>query len=267
MSFISDEFEYDGIPSYEMGVSLVSLESDLIETPFGYTRDIKEEKIPHRDKPYFYGFEKECLTLKLTIAKLDSEGNPLEWSVDDRIKIVEWLYKDKYCPFISADNPEVIYYCTPVEDGVRFTNRDLKGYATITLRCNSPYAYSPTYIEEYNHATALSDIIEINNLSNVKKYYHPEIQVYTNNTTSFKIVNLTDGGREFSFSNLDNNETIYINNEMQRIETDKVDVLGNKVYRLQNFNKNWFRLVKGINRIQIVGDVDVLFRCSYPISI
>ncbi|MCD3241433.1 phage tail protein, partial [Clostridium botulinum D/C] len=55
--------------------------------------------------------------------------------------------------------------------------------------------------------------------------------------------------------------------QMKQIESDKKDFKGNKVYRLSNFNKNWFKLVKGINRIKVVGDVDVIFRCSYPITI
>lgn len=265
--FLLSEFEYNGIPSYDMGVCLVSLESGMIEAPFGYKREITEEKISYRDKPYFYGFKKECLTLKITIAKADENNEPTDWTFDERKKIVQWFYQNEYCPFISADTPEVVYYCTPVEDGVRFDNGRLKGYANITLRCNSPFAYTPTYIESYDHLTSPTDIIEINNLSNVIDYYSPEIQIYTDNSTSFKIVNLTDGGRVFEFTDVGTQETIYINNEMQRIKTDKVDQFGNEIYRLSNFNKNWFRLVRGINRIQIVGDVNVLFRCNYPISI
>ncbi|NFO24753.1 phage tail protein, partial [Clostridium botulinum] len=131
---------------------------------------------------------------------------------------------------------------------------------------NAPYPFSPTYIEQYNHKQAISDIIEINNLSNISKYYYPEIQVYSEDT-SFKLVNLTNGGEEFIFNNIDKGESIYINNQMKQIESDKKDFKGNKVYRLSNFNKNWFKLVKGINIIKVVGDVDVIFRCSYPITI
>ncbi|EDS77140.1 conserved hypothetical phage-related protein [Clostridium botulinum C str. Eklund] len=263
--FLSEQFEYNGISSDTMGVSCISVDtSGMKESPFGIKRNIQEEQINGRDIPYFNGFEKECLTFKMTIGKINEDD--LEWTFDERKKIAEWLYTDYYAPLLSLDNPEVIYYCTPIDDGSRFDNGLFHGYITVTMKCNAPYPFSPTYIEQYNHKQAISDIIEINNLSNISKYYYPEIQVHSEDT-SFKLVNLTNGGEELAFSNIDKGETIYINNQMKQIESDKKDFKGNKVYRLSNFNKNWFKLVKGINRIKVVGDVDVIFRCSYPITI
>lgn len=263
--FLSEEFEYNGISSNTMGVSCVSIDSSgMKESPFGMKRSIREEKINGRDKPYFHGFEKECLTFKMTIGKINEDN--LEWTFEERKKISEWLYTDYYAPLLSLDNPEVIYYCTPIDDGLRFDNGIMQGYITITMKCNAPYPFSPTYIEEYKYEQNIDNIIEINNLSNVTKYYYPEIQVCSDDT-NFKLINLTNNGEEFTFNNIDKGETIYINNEMKQIETDKKDLKGNKVYRLTNFNKNWFKLVKGVNRIKVEGNVNVLFRCSYPIII
>lgn len=258
--FISTQFEYDGINSDVMGVSLISVDNNLVEMPFGYKKSLRKEKIPFKNKHYFFGYDSEPLQLKITIGKLNDDD--LEWTYDERIKLVQWFYQDGYKPFVSLDNPEVVYYCMPIDDSLRYDNRLMQGYVTMTLECNSPFASSPTYIDTYDYQINTNNILNIENKCNVFKNYSPEIQIEMTNDTSFTITNLTNSGQVFQFSGLNVGETIYINNEMKQI----ISSLPN-TYRLGNFNKDWLQLVQGINQLQITGNVKVTIRCTYPISI
>lgn len=256
--FLSQSFMYNGINSELMGVAIARTENGMIEMPFGHRREIVEEKLDKKETPYFYGFSNECLMLSITLCKLDGSS----WTYEDRRKIVEWFYQEEYKPFISLDNPEVIYYCTAVGEPKRYDNGFEEGYVTLNLKCNSPYAYSPMYINTYDYKISKTNILEIDNTTNVKKYYYPEIEIEMVNGTEISIINLTNKGEEFKFTNLKKGEIIYINNDMQEIESSLKDT-----WRLSNFNKNWLKLVKGVNRLKINGNVKVAIRCCYPISI
>jgi len=256
MAFIKEAFSYDGIWSYDMGVMMVTQAEDVLEVPFGYNRQIIEEKVSHKTKPFFFGLDKEPLEFTISLMPLDTQ-----WTRDKKLKIVNWLFKDVYKPFISEDNPDIIYYCMPIEEAHRFVNRIDQGFATITFRCNSPYAYSPTYFKTYISQQS-SNPFEIENLSNIEKFNYPEVEVELLTGNSFKLINLTDGGNEFSFTDLQQGEKIYVNNESKQI----ISSLPN-TYRLGNFNKHWLKLVQGVNRIRIEGDVNIQFRTVFPLSI
>lgn len=256
--FISTEFTYDGIKGSDRGLYLVKTNSGMIESSFGYKRENKIEQI--NDNIFSYGFDTEPLRFEITLAKIKEDD--LLWDYKTRRDVVEWLFQDDYKPFVSLDNPEVIYYCKPVGDAKRFDNGLMQGYATLTMECNSSYAYSPSYIYTWDYSNCKSNIIEIENLSNVKKYYYPEIEIEMVDDTNVEIKNLSNAGEVFKIGILKQGEIIYIDNNMQRIESNLPNT-----YRLGNFNKNWLRLVKGYNLLEITGNVKISIRCCYPISI
>ena len=256
--FISTEFTYDGIKGSDRGLYLVKTNSGMIESSFGYKKENKIEQI--NDNIFSYGFDTEPLRFEITLAKIKEDD--LLWDYKTRRDVVEWLFQDDYKPFVSLDNPEVIYYCKLIGDAKRFDNGLMQGYITLTMECNSPYAYSPSYIYTWDYSNCKSNIIEIENLSNVKKYYYPEIEIEMVDDTNVEIKNLSNAGEVFKIGILKQGEVIYIDNNMQRIESNLPNT-----YRLGNFNKNWLRLVKGYNLLKITGNVKISIRCCYPISI
>lgn len=258
MSFISEYFMYDGIDSRQKGVIAIHKDSGLLQMPFAFKRNVIEEKIKRVNNPYFYGFENESFIFNITIMTMDD----IEWTDEKRMEIVNWLYQDEYKPFISGDNTGIIYYCTPINDAKRFDNCLKQGYVTITFKCNSPFGYTPIYNTHYDYRNSKTNIIEIENLGNVERYYYPEIQVKILDGKDFKIINQSDGGNSFEFKNLNVGETIYINNNLKQIVTNNPNT-----YRLSNFNKKWFRLVKGKNVIRIDGAIIADFRMSFPVTL
>lgn len=257
-SFVSTYFEFDGISSDDMGVQLVRVETGLLNSQFAHNQTPITDKVKGRNKEYFFGVELSLFKFSITIALLEDQL----WTREMRMRIAEWLFKSQYKPFISGDNLDVIYYCIADGDASRFDNTLQEGYITIDFTCNSPYAYTPTYVNTYDYTTAPTNIITVENLSNVETRYCPELEITMVAGTSITITNLTNGGIKTIFTGLTIGEIIYVNNQSKQI----ISSLPN-TYRLGNFNKNWLKLVKGVNRLQIDGNANIVIKSSFPITL
>jgi phage-related protein len=63
------------------------------------------------------------------------------------------------------------------------------------------------------------------------------------------ITNLDDSNRVFSFTGVSPNEVLTVNNSLQTISSST------GLIRLSYFNKHFLRLVPGVNRLRIQGNV------------
>jgi hypothetical protein len=104
-----------------------------------------------------------------------------------------------------------------------------------------------------------SGTIVINNLSNAFQYYQPEIEITVNSGTSVSFTNTTDDNRVTSFSGLTTGEVLYVNNEKKQL------ISSTSNYRYDGFNKNWLRLVQGVNTISVTGNATIMFRTQFPV--
>lgn len=147
-------FTYDGIKSLDMGILNVNVSTGLQEEPFISERYIKEIKIKGRDKPYFQELEKSPLILNLSFAFEET------WDSNKIRQITRWLCQDYYKPLYFSDDNTRIFYCMPVESSTLIHNCLKQGYINLTMRCDSPYAYSPVYNSEI-YKTGIEDIAEL----------------------------------------------------------------------------------------------------------
>jgi len=256
----SEFFIFDGINSQDMGLNLVRMDSGFIETPYMGSKSMIKTKIPNKDIPYFYGVDKEVISFTLQFS-LDDESDD-EWTPEKTYEISKWLLHDTYKSFQSHDDLGKYYYviCINGENIYKVNN---KGYIELTFESNAPYAFSPIYLNEYDlELNTTTDIIQIENKSNINDdYYYPTIEIELKGTsTNFSLKNLSDGGREFAFSDLQTNETISVDNQNKYIISDVPSV-----YRFSKFNGNWFRLLYGINQIEITGECFITVRTQFPI--
>lgn len=249
--FAHTQFKYNNISSETMNVTLVKTSDGLFEQSFGYSRDIMEENVG--DKFYFLGFEKQPLEFEIEISKIE-QGS---WTQEERRKIVQWLFTNSYKPFISMDYPNIVFYCMPVGECSFTTNGLGDGYATITMRCNSPYAYTP--VRNYHFHVEGSKDIEIFNPSNIDINVYPTVEVKGNSDTTLKIIHKNMGGYETELKNITQNQNIKISGQTKQIYSN--------VPMLKNFNKNFMTLKCGMNRFKIQGNVDIDIRVDYPISV
>jgi len=248
-------FMFDGISSQDMGLFIINIDSPKPD-PFIPAQNIIEEKRSKNHIPFFIGVEKQPLEFEITCSLLEGAFTP-----EKRMELSKWLCKEYYCDYISEDNPNLIYEVIMTNQADLTTFSNLQGYFTIQFRASSPWGYSPTYLETFD----LSEItvpttITINNLSNCVKYLYPEIEFTLSDTnTGISLSNLSNGGETFTFTNLTVNEKVYINNDRKQIISD----LG--LYRLGNFNRKWFRLIYGVNQIQVTGKCSLSFRYRFPL--
>lgn len=257
--FISTDFIYDNIRSEDMGIYLVSIESGMKRQNFGVTQSIREEKVPNKDIPYFFGVDKEVQSIPFTVCKLD--GDKI-FSYEERTRICRWLCKQSYKPLISNDNPFIIYYAI-FTSGESYNNYSDDGYINLEMRLNAPYGFSPIMEEFYDLSdNTTKTTITLENRSNIIEYYKPVIEItLVDVTTEVKLRNISVEGEEFTLQNLQQGETICIDNDREKIKSDKAQ------YRLNNFNKKWLKLIYGENQIEVTGKCLLRVRLQFPMAL
>jgi phage-related protein len=135
-------FSYAGIKSSDMGLINVKIDGGLFEEPFLPQRKIEEISIRGKDKPYFQEVRLEPLSFELSFAFEDTYD-------EKKIReVARWLCQPYYQPFYTIDNPDRIFYCMVEGDSKLIHNGLKQGYITLTMRCDSPYSYSPKYTKE-----------------------------------------------------------------------------------------------------------------------
>ncbi|MFB4327354.1 hypothetical protein [Paenibacillus sp. CR_12] len=86
----------------------------------------------------------------------------------------------------------------------------------------------------------------------------PEIWITKKENGDFSIQNLTHNLDEFKFTDLIHDETIYVNNETEDIETSLP-----VTYRYSNFNDHYLSFPLGKNILRIKGKADIRLRYQF----
>jgi phage-related protein len=233
-----------------MGLINVNISNGLQDEPFYGGREIIEEIIPGRKKPYFYDIRESPLSFNVAFAFEEV------WNYDKMREVARWLIKDNYKELYFDDNVDKRYYAVVVDNPRLIHNCLKQGYVELTFRCNAPYAFSPIYTSQYDLSGISSPtIITFNNEGD--DILKPEIEILKYGTGDFSITNLTDGGKVCSFTGLADQETVYVNNELRQIISDS------GFYRYDNHNGNYLELVRGENSLEVNGAAIIDFRYQY----
>lgn len=245
-------FSYAGIKSTDYKLLNVNQNGGLFEETFLPTRSIIEEKVQGRDNPYFFGFDYSPLQFSVSFAFEDT------WD-DDRIrKVCSWLKQPYYQPLFFSNDINRIFYCVVVDDSQIIHNGMKQGYLNLTFRCNSPYTYTPTTLSptyDYSVNTSGTDLTFINLGS---EPCQPDIWIQKIGNGDISIVNLSDGGREFKFTGLVDQEELNVDCENQDIETNL-----SGTYRYNNFNNKFLTFPPGTNYLKVYGNCKLQFRYRF----
>jgi hypothetical protein len=263
-SFISTDFSFNNISSSTYNLQIVKVEgSGLIPTPVSGGKSIHEEYSPFHNSPFFYKAQMQPMNLSL---QFTISATPNSFDETTRMAIFDWLYSPMvYCDFVSQDNPNKVYkiiFNSPLE----FNTVDfLNGFFELSAQCYpTPFTTLTTY--EYN-ISATPTTITINNLQNVRNYdntyyYYPIIFAdLTSTANSLKITNTSDTNRVFEITSCELLEQLYIDNALKIINSSVSGV--NRFATLTN--KQWLRLVKGVNVLTVNTTADISIQCQYPI--
>jgi phage-related protein len=232
---------------------------------FTSSGSVVEDRVARRFRSLYYG-KTQDKPLEFTLVfganndLIDSNQFLDRWDMET---IASWLTcKDGY-RWLDIEQPdmEVVRYRCVITD-LRFTTVGWLPWAfECRVVCDSPFAY--TFPETFSFRSSGSLQIPFFNRSTYNGYYYPKMHLSTFGTNHVSIVNQSDGGRAFSFTGIPNSSTISIDidNENGVITNN----LGVNLYN--NFNFNFFRLVRGDNIISITGNCIVDFICEFPQNI
>lgn len=251
----STSFTYNNIHSDDIGGVQCKVDSGLFEESFLPSRNILKESIRGRDKPYFMGFEMDPFEFTMNIY---FEHLP----IDERREVARMFMVDYYKPLIFDSNPDRIFYCMYSGDVDHLHNGVDEGYISLSMECNSPYSYSPVYTTRMYNLSSNSDegaLIEIENHGD--GICMPMILLEIVRDGDISITNLSDGSMGvMELSDMLEGDVLEIDCENESIETG---VAG--VFRYDNHNDIYLRLVRGLNRIRVKGDCYIKFKYQFTL--
>lgn len=253
MAFSAMKFIYDGEPceTYNLMIYSFNAGSGVQTHTLGAGATMIEDRTLRTIEPIVYGTkQQDPLRFQLTFGSENPIGR------DDFSDIVHWLCgKPGYrvLEILQDDMAETRYKCYMTN--LKHENiRDVAYAFTADVVCDCPYAYS--YPETHTHRVSGSADATIYNDSAYSGYIYPTITLIPDNITqAITIVNHSDSNRIFKFSGLNNydNEVLTIDNRRKIITSSN----GANMYPY--FNKNFFRLVRGVNKITVAGDCEIAF--------
>ena len=238
MFFYSDKFYYNNIYSQDVGLSLVSEGSDILNE-YGIS----------------YVGDKENSEITLTFCYVDNLDQPLPWTAEVLENVLGWLIANEYLEFISEDDSEITYFLKGINYNKRFTH-DRKGLLDVTFSVLDSCGYR-NYINKVKNPTSPFIIL---NKSNFNKTCKPIIELSNISSQTIKITNLTTKKPSFIL-NINSSEKITIDNETGMILNDKNENL------IMDSNRKWIELVKGENSISVEGKCDIAFKFYCPVMV
>lgn len=259
-------FMFDNIQSSQMGLYIMRLESGFVNTPYIGAVNIHEEKSRNRITPYFYGVDREPIEFTVKMFLLDENLQPKKWDSQDRFNIAKWLVHDTYKEFQTSDDMGKRYQVLLVNE-INLNLINTQGYFEATFKTNSPFAWSGTYISEFDLSTNITtQIIELENRSNVLKYYNPLIEIkLIGEATSVQLKNLSNNGKVMKFDELTKGEIISIDCQNRII---KSNLFGSNPFSKFNvgMKRYWMDLVYGVNNIEVSNSCVISVKSQYPIA-
>jgi hypothetical protein len=253
LAFYARDFIYDSIPSENFNLVILNFDTGGTEDSSpGAETTIYKDWIYRKPKPYFYGRSNITpRTMTLTVGAKD----PLTGL--DRSAIDRWLLnRSTYKKFqVCQDDIYPFYW------NVLFTSSQIKYVGnvqrgiTLVGECDSAFATSfPKYVKYNFGGNLIKDFdFPLYVDSDDDNYIYPKVTFTLNSIgNSLSLKNYTDANREFLFSNLQPNETIVVDNYLRTV------VSSTGLLRLNDFNLQWFRLLRGINNLHLNSGIGTL---------
>jgi phage-related protein len=254
MAIYGRSFIFDEVPSelYDLRIFNFTA-SDFVDSPAGGDTNIYEEWIYGRETPYFYGrYYNTSLEFDFVVGSFSHiDGNT-------RNAIEKWLLgRATYLPLqiVQDDIANVVFNVIITHSTHKYVG-NLNYAMSLHAKCDRPWGtYSPPTLSKTYVDSLVSDSFSYFNNSVYDGYNRPTITFTMGSepeeTSYFSLINTTDGAREFRFEELSPSEEITVDNSRGIITSNS----GSSVLRLENFNKNFFRLLPGANDLVLSGHI------------
>lgn len=247
MAFWGYTFMFNNIPSEVYNLYISSPDGGMIETTGAGDIELLTQQVFRNPKPYLLGVQQS------PVLSFDVQfTSPDELMVEDIRIIQAWLFGQsgyQKLQIQQQDMQDIYFNCFLTSPKIIKSGNMIKGIAG-TVVCDSPFAWAFPKTTTKNYTSSANETFILNNTSDNSYYTYPTIiatvDIYGG---TFSITNNTDNGRVFSFTGLSQTEVLTIDNERCIITSST------GLRRLSHFNKNWFRLLRGVNNLTILGNV------------
>lgn len=253
MSFYAKSFMYNDTPSELFDIQIASIDSGgAVSSPGSGTIEILENYVYRRPVPYFYGVK-----FSSKVSFPISFFSPNEIDAQTFSYLQNWLFGQlsyKKLAVIQVDMDSFFMNCIFTEPNVIRAGNVIYGIQG-TCIMDSQFAWTYPKTLTYNFAERPNDYrLIFNNDSHYAGYLYPYITFSFNSEPGsyLNIINRTDNFRLFSIVGLSPNEAIIVNNDLGILTSSLL------IPRLSNFNKNFLRLVPGINELSLEGNITQL---------
>lgn len=251
MAFWGYTFIFDSIPSEMYNLFISSPDGGMVETNGSGDVQLLTQTVFRNPKPYLLGVQ-QAPVLSFDVMFT----SPDELMVDDIRAIQSWLFGQqiyKKLQIVQYDMQDIYFNCFLTAPQIIRTGNLIKGISG-TVVCDSPFAWLfPKKFSLTSFSGISDDTVVINNVSDNNYYEYPFIYVKMDGFGgSCTITNITDSSRVFELTGLSAGEEITIDNERNII------VSSTGLLRLGNFNKKWFRLLKGANTVNFHGNYETV---------
>ena len=262
-SFSALSFDWADECSVDYGVFLIEfgLPSAPTTESAGGNFTIVSENVPRCAEQLIYGVDQDKVQqFVITV------GSDEEKSRADIDRILGWLLRPKPERLvIDQDDMEPYFYCGFFSNPQLITIDNRAFGLTMQFNSISPYGYTFPRTIEYD--IKRPQTILFNNTGDSLEYFRPTLTFKPTNITDYlSIINLDDNGREFRFDfdpPPNGGETITIDSKRQIITSSMGGDFSR--FRLKNFTGyKWFRLIRGQNRLKIVGNGTLTIEYSFP---
>lgn len=233
-----------------MCIENVNTEGGLVEETFLATSSINETSIKGNDTPFYEGKKRDPKQFNLNFYIVDY------WNNKRLTDIKRWLDVDTYKPLSFSENLDIVYYAMPVDTNDLVHNANKEGYVRLTMRCDSPYAYSRSITTPLYDASKEDITIEINNKGECTIV--PSFKIQKIGKGDVQIENLSSFSSPSKFVDLDDGEIITVTGEKEIVDSSKY---GDERY--DNFNEEYLQLGYGMNRIRVTGRCKILFNYRF----
>lgn len=222
----SVDIVYGGIELSKHNGIQINDDGGLFLETFVANKSIREEKIRGRDEPYFFGVEREPISFPLSFYFDETLSD------ERKREIARLLDHDYYKPLYAADNPQRIYYAMCVDNSQHIHNGIQMGYVTLNFRTTSPFAFSPVYFKEFDFSDNSESGTEFLFENNGDIDCKPVVEIVVLEDGDISILNYSNGGQEFKFTNLASGERL-------TIDCIEEEIISNIDERYDNFSDSY----------------------------
>lgn len=260
-NFYSYDFIFDGVPSHTFDMKIISFDDGGLFNGVGSSDvEVLTQRVLRKSKPYYLGrIQQPVLEFQLTFGRAQIVSGM------DRDLISKWLFGRsgyKKLQILQDDLNGAYFNCFLTKPEPLYIG-NLNYAFSCTVTCDSPFAYG---YEKIWSASA----IQLNNVdgnqnvtlyvdSSEDDYLYPQLNINTGFTGNppydISIINHSDGNRLFFIEDVDLGMGIRMDNNLQIIYAFQSPQPWNPPdYAreiLTKFNMKWFRLLPGINVLEI----------------